>query len=507
MPHPSRDCRGLVAALLLLALPGRMPAAEAAGAPAGQVREPAVAGLFYPKEPAELAREVDACLSAAPEQPVGDLKALVCPHAGYPFSGPVAAYAYRLLAGRKFDTVVVMGPSHYAYLVTGSVSAASAYRTPLGDVPVSPKAAILAGELPFELEPRCYVERPGWWRQASRPLPERETADTWEHSVEVEIPFLQRTLGRFSLVPVVCGQMDTARAARALSGIVDDQTLVIASSDLSHYHTYDQAVELDRGCVDAICRLDIRAMEGSEACGRTPILILMHLARDRGWKARLLDMRNSGDTSGAKGRVVGYAAIAFYAPFGRHLGTDDRQALLRIARDGLRAATGGGGPSPKAAGDAALSEPRGCFVTLTEQGALRGCIGNLAASGSLMEAVAANARSAALRDPRFRPVAAEEVPAIKIEVSVLSEPRQLFYSSPDDLLRKLVPGADGVVFRLGNRGATYLPQVWGQIPDKREFMDSLAEKAGCEAADWRSPNAAIFVYEVESFKEPETAAP
>jgi len=121
--------------------------------------------------------------------------------------------------------------------------------------------------------------------------------------------------------------------------------------------------------------------------------------------------------------------------------------------------------------------------------------------------VASNARSAALRDPRFRPVAAAEVPALKIEISVLSELRQLFYSSPEDLLRKLQPGVDGVVFRLGDRGATYLPQVWDQLPDKRTFMESLAEKAGCEASDWRSPNAAIFVYEVESFKEPDTTGP
>src|ERR1035438_539158 len=128
--------------------------------------------------------------------------------------------------------------------------------------------------------------------------------------------FLQRTLGRFQLVPVVCGDVDPARAAKALGPILDDRTLVVASSDLSHYYSYNRARELDRSCVDAICRLDIDAMESQEACGRIPILILMHIAKERGWKVRLLDARNSGDTAGEKSRVVGYAAIAFYAPFG-----------------------------------------------------------------------------------------------------------------------------------------------------------------------------------------------
>ena len=505
MPPPSRSAFGLFAAtgalVCLCALPPALAGAdEAAGK---KVREPAVAGLFYPKDPLELARMIDACIAAAQVQPVGELKAIVCPHAGYPFSGPVAAYAYKLLAGRHYDTVVVMGPSHYAYLRGGSIPDAAIYRTPLGDLPISDKAGRLASTAPFALEPRCNVERPAWWSQSSRPLPAVETAETWEHSVEVEIPFLQRTLERFQLVPVVCGDLDPALAARALEPLLDDKTLLVASSDLSHYYSYEEARKLDRSCLDAICRLDIDAMESEQACGRIPILILMRVAKDRGWKVRLLDCANSGDTSGDRSRVVGYGAVAFYAPFGRHLGAGERQSLLRISRDALREAVTSGRLPETASPGPASAEPRGCFVTLTVHGVLRGCIGNLTPRGPLYRAVAENARSAALSDPRFSPVTAREVDGLKLEISVLSEPKRLWFKSPDDLVQKLQPGVDGVILRIGDRMATYLPQVWEQLPDKIVFLDSLAEKAGCNPSDWRKPEAAVFLYEVESFKEPE----
>jgi AmmeMemoRadiSam system protein B/AmmeMemoRadiSam system protein A len=475
-----------------------------ADAPQGtKVREPAVAGQFYPSDPGELAGQIDAYLTQAQAQPVGELKALVCPHAGYVYSGPVAAYAYKLLEGRHYDTVVVMGPSHYAYMRACALPDAAEYRTPLGDVPISRKAALLAQSRPFALDPPCAVQRPGWASMVQRVVRGRDTAETWEHSVEVEIPFLQKTLKSFELVPVVCGDVDPAQAARALAPFLDDRTLFVASSDLSHYYKYDEARRLDHDCVSAICSLDLKSMENQQACGKIPILILMNIAKERGWKVRLLDCRNSGDTSGdTSAGVVGYAAIAFYAPFGSQLGAQQRQSLLKIARRALRESVATGRIPEGALAEPGLAAPRGCFVTLTRDGALRGCIGNLAAQGPLFQAVAENARSAALDDPRFRPVSAGEVDGLRIEVSVLSEAQRLSFSSPEDLLLKLQPGVDGVILRIGNRMATYLPQVWEQLPDKERFLDSLAEKAGCEPSDWRKPGTSVYLYEVESFKEP-----
>ncbi|MCX6935295.1 MAG: AmmeMemoRadiSam system protein B [Verrucomicrobia bacterium] len=489
-------------------------AAEISTAPAKKVREPAVADLFYPKDPAELSRVIDACLAAAKVVPAdGELKALICPHAGYPYSGPVAASAYRLLAGRDFQTVVVMGPSHYADLHAASVANADLFRTPLGDVPISGKKARKLAKLsPFALEPHCFVQRPSWW-QSSRPAPDEDTADTWEHSVEVEIPFLQRTLKSFGLVPVVCGQIDEAKAALALMKILDDRTLIIASSDLSHYDTYANAQERDRRCIEAICRLDPDAVGNEDACGHTPIRILLHVAKQLGWQARLLDYRNSGDTTGDKSRgVVGYAAIAFYAPAATSITapataqftTADRRYLLGLARKSvLEAAASGQVPEVSADKLAPkFTAAKGCFVTLTTHGVLRGCIGYILPHGPLYRAVVENARNAAIRDPRFPAVKPGEVDQINIEISVLTEPLPLSFSSPEDLLNKLRPGVDGVVLQIGSREATYLPQVWEQIPGKVDFLNNLAEKAGCEPSAWRQSGTAVFIYHVESFKEP-----
>ena len=181
----------------------------------------------------------------------------------------------------------------------------------------------------------------------------------------------------------------------------------------------------------------------------------------------------------------------------------ERRFLLELARQTVREVVATG-KLPAVATDTLASKfttKKGCFVTLTERGALRGCIGHIVAQEPLVQAVVDNARNAALRDPRFPPVAAEEVARLEIEISVLTEPLPLFFSSPADLLRKLQPGKDGVVLQIGGRGATYLPQVWEQIPDKVEFLNSLAEKAGCDASAWRGSGVTVSIYHVESFKE------
>ena len=245
---------------------------------------------------------------------MANLRALVCPHAGYEYSGPVAAVGYKQLVGRHFSTVMLFGPSHYAAFVGAFVSSADGYQTPLGIVPVSPVAAELAKTSPFSAHPPCRVDRPDWIVLSPRKAPPlgEDTPETWEHSLEVEVPFLQRTLRDCSLVPVVFGDVDPAQVAKKLAALVDDQTLVFASSDLSHYHPVSgspAARPTNRPAQSAICKAE--QLTPNDACGYGPIVTLIELAKRKGWKARLLDYRNSGDTAGDKSRVVGYAAIAF----------------------------------------------------------------------------------------------------------------------------------------------------------------------------------------------------
>jgi AmmeMemoRadiSam system protein A len=495
------------------ARPGTTPDNQSTNAPSlaihyERVRPPAVAGLFYPGEAAALSKAIDGLLANAPQHSIPRLKALVCPHTGYEFSGQTAAAAYKLLAGLDVQTVVVMGPSHYALFQGACIPDADAYKSPLGLVPISEKAKGLALVAPFALERQCPVQRPPRWRQSPRPAPEegRDTPETWEHSVEVQVPFLQKTLKNFKLLPVVMGELDPAQAAKALAASIDDKTIIVASSDLSHYHTYQAAKELDNRCVKAICDLDIDAMMTQEACGKTPILTLLHLARQKGWKAQLLDYRNSGDVTGEKDRVVGYTAVAFCAPAPENLPVADRKFLLDLARKTLTSITAGGSLPKVAAKDIPprLTEKKACFVTLTKGGTLRGCIGHLMAIEPLHQAVAENARNAALRDPRFPPVAPDELDQVRIEISVLTDPQPLTFSSPEDLLSKLHPNEDGVLLRIGPRTATFLPQVWAQLPDKAEFLNHLSQKAGCETTAWRGPDVSVSTYHIECFEEAHT---
>jgi hypothetical protein len=526
-------CRWIVALGIISALTGcaQQPAQSQtqskAQATAGQkksfqkIRGPAVAGLFYPKAETDLTKQIDEYLAEAKPEPIKNLRALVCPHAGYEYSGKIAASAYKQLVGRDFDTVIVLGPSHYAIFTGAAVTSADACETPLGIIPVSPLAAELGKIQPFAINPPCSVMQPNWSSESTKKQPDfgKNEADTWEHSLEVQLPFLQRTLKKFSIVPVVYGEVDPEAAAKVLTKFIDDRTLVVVSSDLSHYYPYETAKVLDTACVKAICDLDTKRMTQQEACGKVPILTLMEIARQKGWKAKLLDCRNSGDTSGNKDAVVGYAAIAFYDPEAKETASaqkprqageqeftaQQRKFLMELARKTVtRVVNGEKMPEADAAGlSENLRTARACFVTLTKNNDLRGCIGSIFPEEPLYQAVPGRARAAALEDPRFPPVRSEELKDIQIEISVLTIPRRLDFKSPDDLVQKLRPNIDGVVLIMGSRQATFLPQVWEQIPDKNDFLNHLAEKAGLSASAWQEEGTSVLIYQVEAFKESE----
>ncbi len=469
-----------------------------------KIRPPAVAGLFYPREKADLAKLIDGLLANAEVVRLGKLRGLVCPHAGYEYSGGVAAVAYKQLMGRDVRTVIIMGPSHYARFDGAALPNADAFATPLGVVGIASWAGELSRQKNFAVDPPSEVERPGFWSRTGIDIPpNRDTPHTWEHSVEVQVPFVQRVLPKAEIVPVVFSYAaDPVEAARVLAGHLDDHTVLVASSDLSHYYPYETANEKDTACTRAICSLDTESMQQQEACGKLPILVLMHVDRQKRWKAMLLKQCNSGDTSDNKSRVVGYAAIAFFEP---EYTSQDRKRLLELARTTIKKAVQGDEvPEPKASAiPAPLAEQRACFVTLTKDGQLRGCIGNIFPKEALYAGVMHMARSAALNDFRFTPVRSSEVDQLEIEISVLTIPQPLPYGSPRELLDKLRPGVDGVVLQFGPKEATFLPQVWAQLPDKEQFLSHLAQKADLSPSAWKSTEAKVLVYQVEAFREKE----
>lgn len=245
-----------------------------------------MAGLFYPAEPDKLRRMIEGFLAAA--EPGPHPKAVIVPHAGYIYSGPVAASAYiRIPAG--VSRVVLVGPSHRVPLRGLAGSSASFWRTPLGDVPVECPAGV----------------------------PVNDAAHEQEHSLEVQVPFLQEVLNGFVLLPLVAGEASAETVAGVLEKLWGGpETLVVISSDLSHYETYDTARQMDQAAAKAILALDERGLEYDNACGLVPVCGLLKLAKKKNLRAGLLDLRSSGDTAGPRDQVVGYGSFAFYESAG-----------------------------------------------------------------------------------------------------------------------------------------------------------------------------------------------
>jgi len=269
-----------------------------------QVRRPAVAGMFYPGSRTALTEAVDGYLAEArsPElESLGRVRAVVAPHAGYVYSGPTAGYAFKALESSlpaDGPRVYLLGPAHRVWFNAVSTGDFQSFATPLGEVPVDQDTVRSLWALESH-----YQALPG--------------AHHGEHCLEVQVPFLQRSMDRFSLVPLLFGEVDACAVGRELAGRVEDEpdARVVVSSDLSHFERYETAQRMDRAFLQDVLAGDQGAVEANRhgACGRAPIVALMEIASQLGWTPHLLDYRNSGDTAGDKGRVVGYAAIAYTA--------------------------------------------------------------------------------------------------------------------------------------------------------------------------------------------------
>jgi AmmeMemoRadiSam system protein B/AmmeMemoRadiSam system protein A len=430
------------------------------------VRSPAVAGAFYPAAADVLQRTVDGLLAEARSRADADApvpKAIIAPHAGYVYSGPIAATVYARLAPARstIKRVVLLGPAHRVAVRGLALPGAQAFTTPLGSIPIDQQAvAALAGL------PQVVVSR---------------DAHAVEHSLEVHLPFLQSALERFTLVPLVVGRAAPDEVAQVLERLWGgDETLIVVSSDLSHYLSYSQAQATDRHTVRQILGRQ-PVIDPQQACGAAPVNGLIVAAGRQGLGPRLLDLRNSGDTAGDRSRVVGYASFAFY-PEDSAQGDDPGKVLIPIARAAIGGVFGLGF-------DAAdhhdfLHEHGASFVTLTRHGQLRGCIGSLQAHRKLLDDVKANAKAAAFLDPRFEPLTATEFKTTLVEISLLSVSEPMRFASEDDALAQLRPGVDGVILEYAAYRGTFLPQVWEQLPDPRQFFSHLKRKAGLPADFW-----------------------
>ncbi len=447
-------------------------------APESAIRRPAVANRFYTGDPAQLKHDIERYLAKGTKlsstPPI-----ILSPHAGYIFSGPVAGIGFATI-DKSVNTVILIGPSHHKYFSGISIPAVDAYETPLGKVPLEKKGVAQLRKSPV--------------------VHAHSDAHSMEHCLEVQIPFLQVLLNDFTIIPIITGDIkDHAAIAELIYPLIGTKTLVVVSTDLSHYHSHEEAKEIDTRSIEAILNSNTQAP--LDACGENPIRVAMYLAKKMHLKPKLLDARTSFETAppqyADKERVVGYMSIVYLpeesaANQDSHgtssLSENDKLFMLNLARDALnKAVKGEAPPEPKEIPPAAL-EVCGCFVTLhrADNGNLRGCIGNIEGVKPLYQGIIDNAKNAAFNDPRFPKVTEEELASIRMEVSVLTKPMPFTYKSREELLQNITPGRDGIILSKGMHMSTFLPQVWEQLPDKVEFLEHLAIKARLDRGDWQS---------------------
>ena len=471
-----------------------------------EIREPAVAGTFYPDKPEILQRDLSKYFENAKKEKLeGEIVALVSPHAGYTYSGQVAAYAYKLIEGKNFESVVVVAPSHHALFKGASLYDRGGYRTPLGVVPVD-----------VDLSKKMMEKR-----KEIQFLPE---AHRQEHSLEVQIPFLQVALKSFKLVPIVMEPYWSWETCQYLASAIAEtvrgkKVLLVASTDLSHFYSYNIAVELDRIFLNHIDRFDAeglnRDLKGNrtEACGAGPVVTVMLAAKALGAnRGKVLKYLNSGDVTGDRSRVVGYGAAVFYRTaegkekmkeekreekkVGVDLGLSeqDKKTLHQIAKTVIENKARGKAVPEFKIESVILKENRGAFVTIQKKGQLRGCIGFIKGYEPLHKTVEKMAAEAAFRDPRFPPVKEKELPELDIEISVLTPLRKI------SDVNEIEVGKHGIYIIKGGWSGLLLPQVATEYGWNRQtFLEHTCQKAGLPPNAWKEKDTEIYIFSADIF--------
>ena len=471
-----------------------------------KVRQAAVAGSFYPSDPKVLSAMMDDMLAKVSAPQITDpILAVVAPHAGYQYSGAVAAFTYAQLKGHKYTRVVVIAPTHHVSFDFTSIYEGDAYATPLGNVQVDKAFAQKLVKMSSTMKLSSQGHEP--------------TSAGGEHAVEVQLPWLQKVLGNFEVVPIVMGDQsyESSRALGvALAKLIKSEgkqgeTLVLASSDLSHFHTYDDAVKMDHKTLNALEAWDYFSMSRNfpsriwEACGGAPIVAAMIYAERMGAnQARVLKYENSGDVTGDHSSVVGYSADVFVkadggkaveTPFS--LSDQEKSELLALARKSVEYVVQEKyAYEPPANASATLNQERGAFTTLKKSGELRGCIGYTSAAKPLYITVRDTATLAAMRDPRFPPVTASELPSLEYEISVMSPLRRVTD------VQQIKVGQHGLLMKNGDSEGLLLPQVpVEQRWDRHTFLEQTCAKAGMRTSCWMDEDTDIFSFTAVVFGE------
>jgi AmmeMemoRadiSam system protein B/AmmeMemoRadiSam system protein A len=476
------------------------------------VRQPVFAGQFYPADSALLLKQIKVLIKNAKPGKIDDAVAIIVPHAGYIYSGQIAADAYNQVKQNKYDLIVVLGTNHTTAGFSGiSVYPEGAFATPIGNAIIDNKTAeeLLKEDSDVNTNLKVHAE---------------------EHSIEVQIPFIKYLFPDAKILPLIVGEPDIEMCSRfgeALAHIIKNKkVLIVASSDLSHYTDFDNAVKTDNRTLKTIASLNsVKIVSELQnqlekgipqlvtcACGEAPILAAIETSKELGAdRASIISYSNSGYNSiGNIERVVGYGAVVIAGGSPVHpvdvdslvtddsysLTSSDKKVLLKYARKTLEQYFSTQSFPLLRNINPMLKIKRGCFVTLKKDGELRGCIGRMTGDVPLCTIVGTMALQAAFNDTRFTSLKQDELSRIEIEISVLTPFKSI--KSADDI----VLGRDGVIVKKSGRQAVFLPQVATETGWSKEvFLSQLCYKAGLNSGDWK--NAELFTFQADVFSEEE----
>jgi len=469
--------------------------------PQQTIKKPDVAGSFYPADKDQLDNQLTKLLSGANQlSAAGKLRILIVPHAGVDYAGQVAAWGFKQLEGKSYSKVIILGPSHKATFSYVSVFPEGSWETPLGLVAVDE-----------DLATRLIDKNNG--------IQDNISVFSGEHSLEIELIFLQKVLKNFKVVPMLIGQVNDAillNLADKISKNIDDDTLLVVSSDLSHYPTWDTANAIDNQTIKAILSgnadtfkqtvLDIESRSylqvETAACGQDAIWVALKVAQ----KLNLTDFKeikyeNSGDVTSDKSKVVGYGAIGVWDSEvnsnSNELDDTAKKEAINIAINTLYGFINNHEKPDIVIKSEVLKKPLGAFVTLNKNGQLRGCVGKFEPTESLANVIQDMAVSAATQDSRFQPVTPDELKDITVEISVLTPTKRI------NNWRDIILGKNGVVVQKDFHSGTFLPQVATENNwTLEEFLSELcSEKAGLPNDCYKDPSVAIYTFEAQVFEQ------
>jgi hypothetical protein len=464
---------------------------------AGPIKSPEFGGQFYPSSKEKLSGMIDKFIENVPPKPEHFTAfLLISPHAGYGFSGQSAAFGYKFLKNKRYKTVIIIGTSHHKVFSGAAVYGEGSFSTSLGKIKVDE-----------EFVKNILNKNPEVFQDGS--------AFSNEHSVEVQLPFLQKALTGFKIVPVVmgdCSLEECRKIALLFKKAIGRRkdVLVVVSTDFYHGYDFKEAEAVDKLTLDLIKKMDYQGLyyalrDGSaRACGGFAVVVALNIAKDLGYReAKILNYTNSAVIAGKPVEgdwTVGYASCAVGGREGENmLSIQQKQKLLEIARDSISTYLKTGKKLQLHETDRLLSQKMGAFVTLKRHNELRGCIGSLAGSQPLYLTVRDMAVEAAVGDPRFPGLTLPEFKDVEIEISVLSPLEKV------DSAEQIEPGKHGVLVRKGYQSGVFLPQVASETNwSKEEFLNNLcAHKAGLPADAWKDPGTELYIFTADVFSEKE----